>query len=91
MSCKRKLGIQQDENKNLAVDQKKRKKTPVQVIEISDDEEVSVSQEIADFDNRVRFFCNFFFSITEAMAWKYSKNLRNFENIQKYSLTCKRL
>ena len=62
MSCKRKLGIQQDENKNLAVDQKKRKKTPVQVIEISDDEEVSVSQEIADFDNRVRFFCNLFFN-----------------------------
>ena len=91
MSCKRKLDIQQDENENLAVDQKKKKKTPVQVIEISDDEEVSVSQEIADFDNRVRFFCNFFFSITEAMAWKYSKNLRNFENIQKYSLTCNRL
>ena len=62
MSCKRKLGIQQDENKNLAVDQKKRKKTPVQVIEISDDEEVSVSQEIGDFDNRVRFFCNLFFN-----------------------------
>lgn len=91
MSCKRKLDNQQDENEKLAADQKKKKKTPVQFIEISDDEEVSASQEIADFDNRVGFFCSFLLSITEAITWKYSGNLSNFANIQKCFVTCKRL
>ena len=55
MSSKRKLDNQPDENEKLAADQKKKKKTSVEFIEISDDEEVSTSQEIADSDNRVSF------------------------------------
>ena len=56
MSSKRKLDSQQNENEKVAVNQKKKKKTSVQFIEISDDEEVSTSQEIADSDNQVSFF-----------------------------------
>ena len=61
MSNKRKLGSQHDEDEEMVVEHKKKKKY-VQFIE-EDDEEVSISQEIADFDIPVSFlngsFANF--------------------------------
>ena len=54
MSSKRKLGSQHDDDEELAVEHKKKKKKYVQFIE-EYDEEVSISQEIADFDIPVSF------------------------------------
>ena len=54
MSSKRKQGSQHDDDEELAVEHKKKKKKYVQFIE-EYDEEVSISQEIADFDIPVSF------------------------------------
>ena len=54
MSSKRKLDNQHDKDEEIVVEHKKKKKKYVQFIE-EYDEEVSISQEIADFDIPVSF------------------------------------